>query len=337
MADLNDFIRKMPKAELHIHIEGSFEPELMFAIASRNGIKIKYSSVDEVRAAYKFNNLQEFLDIYYAGAGVLIKQQDFYDLTMAYLRKAHAENVLHTEIFFDPQTHTERGIAFDTVVGGILEAMDDAKKELGISSMLILSFLRHLSEEAAFETLEQAMPWKERLIAVGLDSSEVGNPPQKFEQVYKKAKESGFLAVAHAGEEGPAEYVWDSLKLLHIDRLDHGNHSLDDPELVHELARRKMGLTVCPLSNYALKVTPDLTKHPIKKMLDAGLKATVNSDDPAYFGGYMNANFIAIAEALKLTKDDLYQLARNAFEVSFLSGERKAEMIARLDAYFAAN
>jgi adenosine deaminase len=337
MADLNDFIRKMPKAELHIHIEGSFEPELMFAIASRNGIKIKYSSVDEVRAAYKFNNLQEFLDIYYAGAGVLIKQQDFYDLTMAYLRKAHAENVLHTEIFFDPQTHTERGIAFDTVVGGILEAMDDAKKELGISSMLILSFLRHLSEEAAFETLEQAMPWKERLIAVGLDSSEVGNPPQKFERVYKKAKESGFLAVAHAGEEGPAEYVWDSLKLLHIDRLDHGNHSLDDPELVHELARREMGLTVCPLSNYALKVTPDLTKHPIKKMLDAGLKATVNSDDPAYFGGYMNANFIAIAEALKLAKDDLYQLARNAFEVSFLSGERKAEMIARLDAYFAAN
>jgi adenosine deaminase len=337
MADLHNFIRKMPKAELHIHIEGSFEPELMFEIASRNGIKIKYASVEEVRAAYKFNNLQEFLDIYYAGASVLIKQRDFYDLTMAYLRKAHSENVLHTEIFFDPQTHTGRGIAFDTVINGILSAMDDAKKELGISSMLILSFLRHLSEEAAFETLEQALPWKDRLVAVGLDSSEVGNPPQKFERVYKKAKELGFLAVAHAGEEGPADYVWDSLKLLHIDRLDHGNHSLDDPELIHELVKRKMGLTVCPLSNYALKVTPDLTKHAIKEMLHAGLKATVNSDDPAYFGGYMNANFIAITEALDLNKDELYLLARNAFEVSFLPEENKAKLIAQLDRYFAAN
>ena len=334
MTDLRTFIGQMPKAELHIHIEGSFEPELMFEIAGRNKVSIPFKSVEEVRAAYKFNNLQEFLDIYYAGAGVLIEKQDFYDLTMAYLRKAHSENVLHTEIFFDPQTHTDRGIAFDTVISGILDAISDAKAEMGISSYLILSFLRHLSEEAAFKTLEQALPWKEHLIAVGLDSSEVGNPPQKFERVYQKARELGFKCVAHAGEEGPAEYVWDSLKLLHIDRLDHGNRSLDDPELVKELVNRKMGLTVCPLSNYALKVTPDLTKHPIKKMLELGLKATVNSDDPAYFGGYMNDNFIAVTEALDLNKEHLYQLSKNAFEVSFLPEAENAEMIAKLDAYF---
>jgi len=334
MNTLHSFIDKMPKAELHIHIEGSFEPELMFEIAQRNNIKLKYNSVDEVRSAYQFNNLQEFLDIYYAGAGVLINKQDFYDMTMAYLTKAHQENVLHTEIFFDPQTHTDRGIAFETVVEGILAAIKDAENKYGITSLLILSFLRHLSEEEAFKTLEEALPWKEHFVAVGLDSSEVGNPPQKFENVYKKAKELGFKAVAHAGEEGPAQYIWDSLNLLHIDRLDHGNRSLDDELLVAELVKRDMALTVCPLSNDKLQVVKDMQQHPIKKMLELGLKATVNSDDPAYFGGYMNANFKAITDSLNLDKEDLYQLARNSFEASFVSNERKQEMIRILDAYF---
>jgi adenosine deaminase len=334
MNTLYTFIDKMPKAELHIHIEGSFEPELMFEIAQRNNIKLKYKSVEEVRAAYEFNNLQEFLDIYYAGAGVLIKKQDFYDMTMAYLMKAHQENILHTEIFFDPQTHTDRGIAFETVVEGILEAIKDAENDLGITSLLILSFLRHLDEEAAFKTLEEALPWKEHFIAVGLDSSEVGNPPQKFEKVYAKAKELGFKAVAHAGEEGPPEYIWDSLNLLHIDRLDHGNRSLEDDKLVKELVNRGMALTVCPLSNDKLQVVKDMTQHPIKKMLELGLKATVNSDDPAYFGGYINANFKAITDSLDLSKDDLYQLARNSFEAAFVSDERKQKMIQKLDAYF---
>lgn len=334
MEDLYTFIEKMPKAELHIHIEGSFEPELMFEIAKRNDIKIKYDSAEEVRKAYHFNNLQEFLDIYYQGAAVLISKQDFYDLTMAYLRKAHGENVLHTELFFDPQTHTGRGIAFDTVIGGILEAMNDAHNELGISSMLIMSFLRHLSEESAFKTLEQALPWKEQIVGVGLDSSEVGNPPQKFEKVYRKARELGFKLVAHAGEEGPPQYIWDSLNLLNIDRLDHGNRSLEDGELIKELVERGMGLTICPLSNDKLQVVDKLTEHPIKKMLELGLKATVNSDDPAYFGGYINENFKAITQALQLTKGDLYLLARNSFEVSFASEQRKVEMIEYLDKYF---
>ena len=334
MEDLNTFIEKMPKAELHIHIEGSFEPELMFEIAKRNNIKIKYKSAEDVRNAYRFNNLQEFLDIYYQGAAVLITKKDFYDLTMAYLRKAHSENILHTEIFFDPQTHTDRGISFNTVISGILDAMDDARNEFGISSMLIMSFLRHLSEEAAFETLEQAMPWKEKIVGVGLDSSEVGNPPQKFERVYRKAKELGFKLVAHAGEEGPPQYIWDSLNLLKIDRLDHGNRSLEDSKLINELVKREMGLTVCPLSNDKLQVVDKMTNHPIKKMLDLGLKATVNSDDPAYFGGYINENFKAVAQALGLIKDELYLLARNSFEVSFASEQRKEEMIELLDNYF---
>jgi len=334
MNSLHTFIDKMPKAELHIHIEGSFEPELMFEIAQRNNIKLKYNSVEEVRAAYEFNNLQEFLDIYYAGAGVLIQKQDFYDMTMAYLKKAHEENIVHTEIFFDPQTHTDRGIAFKTVVEGISAAMKDAEQKLGITSLLILSFLRHLSEEAAFKTLEEALPWKEHFMAVGLDSSEVGNPPQKFEIVYAKAKELGFKAVAHAGEEGPTNYIWDSLNLLHIDRLDHGNRALEDDKLVQELVSRKMALTVCPLSNDKLQVVKDMSKHPIKKMLDLGLKATVNSDDPAYFGGYINANFKAITDSLDLNKEELYQLARNSFEASFVSEKRKQEMILILDTYF---
>ena len=334
MEGLDKFIEKMPKAELHIHIEGSFEPELMFEIAKRNNIFLKYKSVGELRSAYQFQDLQEFLDIYYAGAKVLIHKQDFYDITMAYLRKAHQENVLHTEIFFDPQTHTERGVAFKTVIEGILTAMKDAEQEFGISSLLILSFLRHLSEEDALETLEDAMPWKEYFVAIGLDSTEVGNPPQKFEKIFQRAKEMGFKAVAHAGEEGPAQYIWDSLNLLHIDRLDHGNRSLEDEDLVQELVKRDMALTICPLSNLKLQVVKKMELHPIKRMLDLGLKATVNSDDPAYFGGYLNANFKAITDSLDLNKQDLYQLAKNSFEASFVSKLQKKEMIQQLDKYF---
>ena len=324
----------MPKAELHIHIEGSFEPELMFAIAKRNNINLKHNGVKELKSAYWFQSLQEFLDIYYAGADVLIHKQDFYDITMAYLRKAHQENILHAELFFDPQTHTSRGIDFKTVIDGILEAMKDAKEELGISSLLILSFLRHLSEESAFNTLEQALAWKDQITAIGLDSTEIGNPPQKFEKVFQKAKELGFKTVAHAGEEGPASYIWDSLKLLHIDRLDHGNRSLEDENLVQELVKRDMALTICPLSNLKLQVVKQMELHPIKRMLDLGLKVTVNSDDPAYFGGYLNANFKAITESLDLNKQDLYQLARNSFEASFVSEQQKKEMIQQLDKYF---
>ncbi len=334
MSNLNTFIKKMPKAELHIHIEGSFEPELMFAIAKRNNINLKHNGVKELKSAYRFQSLQEFLDIYYAGADVLIHKQDFYDITMAYLRKAHQENILHAELFFDPQTHTSRGIDFKTVIDGILEAMKDAKEELGISSLLILSFLRHLSEESAFDTLEQALAWKGQITAIGLDSTELGNPPQKFEKVFQKAKELGFKTVAHAGEEGPASYIWDSLNLLHIDRLDHGNRSLEDENLVQELVKRDMALTICPLSNLKLQVVKQMELHPIKRMLDLGLKVTVNSDDPAYFGGYLNANFKAITESLDLNKQDLYQLARNSFEASFVSEQQKKEMIQQLDKYF---
>lgn len=334
MESLDTFIDKMPKAELHIHIEGSFEPELMFEIAERNNITLKYKSVSEIQAAYNFNNLQEFLDIYYAGARVLITKRDFYDLTMAYLTKAYQENVLHTEIFFDPQTHTNRNIAFKTMAEGILEAMKDAETKYGITSLLILSFLRHLSEDSAFRTLEEALPWKEQLVAVGLDSTEIGNPPQKFEKIYKKAKELGFKAVAHAGEEGPSEYIWDSLNILKIDRLDHGNRALNDEKLIQELKDRKMALTICPLSNDKLQVVKNMKQHPLKKMLNMGLKVTVNSDDPSYFGGYINENFKAITASLNLTKKDLYQLARNSFEASFVSNKRKTEMIQVLDYYF---
>ncbi len=330
-----EFIEKMPKAELHLHIEGSFEPELMFEIAQRNQIEIPYKSVEEVKRAYNFNNLQEFLDIYYAGANVLQTEQDFYDLTWAYLQRVHRENVIHTEIFFDPQTHTDRGIAFDTVIKGIHQALEDGKKQLGISSQLIMSFLRHLSEDDAFKTLEQALPYQSWIAGVGLDSSEVGNPPSKFQKVFEIARQAGFKLVAHAGEEGPADYVWEALDLLKIDRLDHGNRSLEDSDLVERLVKEKMALTVCPLSNLKLKVVNDLQKHPLKTMLDKGLKATVNSDDPAYFGGYMNDNFWAVAQALDLNKHDLYQLSRNAFEASFVSPEKQQEMIQKLDAYFA--
>lgn len=333
MSTLENFIAGLPKAELHLHIEGTFEPELMFRIASRNGLKLKYNSVEELKAAYDFNNLQEFLDIYYSGAGVLIGEQDFYDLTWAYLLKIHSQHVGHTEIFFDPQTHTSRGIPFHTVISGIQRALEDGREKLGITYRLIMSFLRHLSEEAAFQTLEEALPYQSWITAVGLDSSEKGNPPSRFERVFAKAREEGFLTVAHAGEEGPAEYVWEALKLLHVSRIDHGNRSLEDVRLTEELVRLKMPLTVCPLSNLKLKVVNDMTRHPLAEMLEKGMMVTVNSDDPAYFGGYMNENYLALAQALNLTQEQIAQLARNAFSSSFLNEKEKAEQIAKIDRY----
>jgi adenine deaminase len=334
---IENFIKGIPKAELHLHIEGTFEPELMFEIAKRNKIKIKYKSVGELKKAYNFDNLQDFLDIYYQGAGVLIKERDFYDMTWAYLKKVHKQNVIHTEIFFDPQTHTDRGIAFGTVVNGIHRALEDGKNKLGISSKLIMCFLRHLDENAATKTLKAALKYKKFITAVGLDSSEVGHPPSKFKKVYAQARKNGFLTVAHAGEEGPAEYVWEALNLLKVTRVDHGNHSLDDKKLIKELVKRKMPLTVCPLSNLKLKVVKDLKKHPLKKMMEKGLLVTINSDDPAYFGGYVEENYLAVAKALKLSKKDIYQLAVNSFKASFLKEEVKKLMIKKVDKYYREN
>jgi len=330
---IDQFIAQIPKAELHLHIEGTFEPDLMFEIARRNNIKLKYKSVEELQAAYNFNNLQEFLDIYYSGADVLITEQDFYDLTWAYLKKIHSQQVVHTEIFFDPQTHTQRGVPFKTVISGIHRALEDGRKDLNISFKLIVSFLRHLSEEAAFETLEEAIKYKDKITAVGLDSSEKGHPPTKFQRVYEKAREEGFLLVAHAGEEGPPEYVWQALDLLHVSRIDHGNRSLEDPQLVAELVRRKIPLTVCPLSNLKLKVVNDLSSHPLAEMLDKGLIATVNSDDPAYFGGYINDNYLSVVLALNLSKYQIIQLVKNSFQASFLSEDEKLQFIHQVDNY----
>lgn len=330
---LHTFIQGIPKAELHLHIEGTFEPELMFEIAKRNGIEIAYENVEALKKAYSFNNLQEFLDIYYAGAAVLITEQDFYDLTWAYLSQIHTENVVHTEIFFDPQTHTERGISFKTVINGIQRALVDGKEKLGISFKLIMSFLRHLDEASAFETLEAALPYKEWIHGIGLDSSELGNPPSKFERAFAKARKEGFLVVAHAGEEGPADYIWEALDLLKVDRVDHGNRCLEDATLVERLVSEQMPLTLCPLSNLELKVVPDLTDHPIKKMMDKALLVTVNSDDPAYFGGYMNANYMAIATALQLSQDDIVKLVKNSFKASWLTDTEKANHFANIDSY----
>lgn len=327
-----ELIRALPKAELHVHIEGTFEPELMFAIAQRNQIAIPYKSVEEVKQAYNFHNLQSFLDIYYAGANVLIHEQDFYDLAWAYFEKCAEDNVVHTEMFFDPQTHTDRGIAFATVINGLQKACDDAKAKLGISSHLIMCFLRHLSEEAAFETLEQALPYKDQIIAIGLDSSEVGHPPSKFGRVFAKAREAGFLVVAHAGEEGPAEYVWEALDLLKVNRIDHGVRSEEDSELMQRLIREKMPLTVCPLSNLKLCVVEDMQQHNIRRLLQQGVHVTVNSDDPSYFGGYMNDNFIAIAEALDLSNEELKQLATHSFEASFIPEAEKEKWINQIRA-----
>lgn len=334
---LQKFIAGIPKAELHLHLEGTFEPELMFAIADRNRLKIKYNSVEELKAAYNFNNLQEFLDIYYSGADVLVEEQDFYDLTWAYLEKIQAQNVLHTELFFDPQTHTSRGVSLHKVISGIQQALDDGRRKLGISSKLILSLLRHLSEESAFQTLQEARKYRELITAVGLDSSEKGHPPLKFKRIFEQAREYGFLTVAHAGEEGPPEYVWEALNLLHVSRIDHGNRSLEDHLLVEELVKRKMPLTVCPLSNLKLKVVDDMSAHPLKKMLEKGMMVTVNSDDPAYFGGYVNENYLEVARALDLSKEQIVQLAKNSFTASFLDENEKQGMIRRVDQYFQDN
>ncbi len=334
---MKKFIKNLPKAELHLHIEGSFEPELMFKIAKRNSIKIPFNSVKEIENAYKFNCLQDFLDIYYQGAQVLITEQDFYDLTFSYLQKCNEQNVRHTEIMFDPQTHTERGISFATVINGISKAQKDAKEQFGITSLLIMSYLRHLSEEDAFKTLEQSLPFKDLITCVGLDSSEKGNPPSKFKNVFKKSEEVGYIPVAHAGEEGNADYVWEALDLLNIKRIDHGNNALQDKKLIAEIIKRDLALTVCPLSNTALQVVTDLKEHPLKEMMNLGLKVTINSDDPAFFGGQVNQNYIEIQKALDLTKEDLYELAKNSFQYSFLDKETKEKYLTELEMYFEKN
>lgn len=326
---LHDLAKKLPKAELHMHVEGSLEPELMFKLAERNRIAIPFKTVEEVRAAYAFSNLQDFLDIYYQGMSVLRTEEDFFDLTMAYLNRVRADNVRHAEIFFDPQGHTSRGVPFDVAISGILTALQMSRAQFGMTGKLIMCFLRHLSEDEAFATLEEADPWLDRIVGVGLDSSEVGHPPSKFARVFKAARERGLKIVAHAGEEGPPDYVREALDLLAIDRLDHGNRSLEDEALVARLRETQMTLTVCPLSNLKLCVVKDMRAHPLKRMLDLGLRATVNSDDPAYFGGYVGANYNAVIEALDLTEDDVRALARNSFLGSFLSdGEKRAHLAA---------
>ncbi|KQS54360.1 adenosine deaminase [Brevundimonas sp. Leaf363] len=330
---LDAYIAGLPKAELHLHIEGSLEPELMFELARRNKVSIPFDSVEAVRAAYDFSNLQDFLDIYYAGANVLLTEQDFHDLAYAYFQRAAADRVRHAEIFFDPQTHTDRGIPFQVVADGLLSGMKAAESDLGVSSQLILCFLRHLDEDAAFATLRKAEPWLDRIRGVGLDSSEVGHPPSKFKSVFAAAGSMGLKRVAHAGEEGPPEYVWEALDLLKIDRMDHGNRSMEDPALVERLARTGMTLTVCPLSNHKLCVVDDLKDHPVPEMLRQGLHVTINSDDPAYFGGYVNENYRQLAAAVGLTREQVTQLARNSFEGSFLTSAEKSAFIEEVDAY----
>ena len=332
---LTPFIAGLPKAELHLHIEGSLEPEQMFEFARRNRVALPFASVENIKAAYDFSNLQDFLDIYYAGANVLRTEDDFREMALAYFRRAAGDSVRHAEIFFDPQTHTDRDIPFQVVADGLLAGMDEAERELGVTSKLILCFLRHLDEDAAFATLKGAEPWLDRIEGVGLDSSEVGHPPSKFERVFGAAGALGLKRVAHAGEEGPPEYVWEALDLLKIDRMDHGNRSLEDPGLIRRLAAEGMTLTVCPLSNHKLCVIDDLTKHPVPEMLKQGLHVTLNSDDPAYFGGYVNRNYEAMAEHAGVTRDQLVQIARNSFEGSFLADEDKARHIAEVEAYAA--
>ncbi|MBY8217772.1 adenosine deaminase [Vibrio fluvialis] len=327
---MKEFIQQLPKVELHLHIEGSLEPELMFDLAQRNQIAIPFSSPDEVRAAYQFSNLQSFLDIYYQGANVLIHEQDFFDLTWAYLLRCQQENVMHTEIFFDPQTHTARGIAFETVINGITQALEKGQQELGISSQLIMCFLRHLSEADAMHTLQQALPYKDKIVGVGLDSSEQGHPPEKFQQVFRQAREAGFIAVAHAGEEGPALNIRNAIDLLGVQRVDHGVRCVEDVALVQELKQTRMPLTVCPLSNLKLKVFTEMEQHNIVDLLRQGLCVTINSDDPAYFGGYMTDNFMAVADAHPMSHQELAQFTLNAIEASFISDAEKAHMNAKV-------
>ncbi|MEO5738092.1 MAG: adenosine deaminase [Variovorax sp.] len=327
-------LRAMPKAELHMHIEGSLEPELIFALAQRNGVTIPYAGVEDLRRAYAFTNLQSFLDIYYAGASVLLKEQDFYDMAWAYLERTAADNVVHCEMFFDPQTHTARGVDIKTVIDGLHRACVDARAKLGLSAALILCFLRHLSEEDAFETLEQALPYRDKLIGIGLDSGEVGNPPERFARVFARCRALGFHLVAHAGEEGPPAYVWSALDVLKVERIDHGVQATKDAALMKRLAQDRIPLTVCPLSNLKLCVFPDLAQHNLGTLLDAGLVATVNSDDPAYFGGYMNENFVQTFAATGLTAQQAWQLAANSFEGSFIEASAKRAYVDRLNAAF---
>jgi adenosine deaminase len=332
---LPELVRALPKAELHMHIEGSLEPELIFALAQRNRVEIPYADVETLRRAYAFTNLQSFLDIYYAGASVLITEQDFYDMAWAYLERAKADNVVHTEMFFDPQTHTARGVATRTVIDGLHRACVDARDQLGVSASLILCFLRHLSEEDAFATLEDALPHRDKFIGVGLDSSEVGHPPEKFARVFARCRELGFRLVAHAGEEGPPAYVWSALDVLKVERVDHGVQSSKDPALMQRLAKERIPLTVCPLSNLKLCVFPDLAAHNIKSLLDAGLVATINSDDPAYFGGYMNENWVQTFGATGLDSRHAWQLAANSFEASFIDASAKQAYMDRLGTVYA--
>jgi adenosine deaminase len=332
---LPELLRLMPKAELHIHIEGSLEPELIFALAQRNGVRLPYANVEALRRAYAFTNLQSFLDIYYAGASVLLTEQDFYDMARAYFVKAAEDKILHAELFFDPQTHTARGVAMETVVKGLHRACVDAKAELGVSGLLIMCFLRHLSEEDAFATLEQALPFRDHIVGIGLDSGEVGNPPEKFAHVFARCRQLGFRLVAHAGEEGPPAYVWTALDLLKVERIDHGVQSTHDAALMQRLAKDRIALTVCPLSNLKLCVFPDLASHTLGQLLAAGIAATVNSDDPAYFGGYMNDNFTRTFAALPLGAVEAYTLARNSFEASFIEPSAKQAFISQLDESFA--
>ena len=323
-------IDRLPKAELHLHIEGSLEPEMLFDLAKRNGVTIPFASATEVRAAYSFSNLQHFLDIYYQGMSVLLTEQDFFDLTWAYLVRAHTDNVRHVEIFFDPQGHTQRGVGFTTVLNGIEAALKRAESELGITYRLIMCFLRHLPEEDAFATLALAEPHLPRIHGVGLDSSELGHPPSKFERVFARARELGLHVTAHAGEEGPPDYVWEALDLLKVERIDHGNRALEDPALVARIAAEALTLTVCPLSNLRLCVIPEIALSPVRRMLDAGLKVTINSDDPAYFGGYVNDNFHAVAQALDLSPEQIAELARNSFTGSFLPPAEQAPHLAAI-------
>ena len=333
---LPDLLRQMPKAELHIHIEGSLEPELIFALAQRNGVTVPYADIEALRSAYAFTNLQSFLDIYYAGASVLRTSQDFYDMAQAYFLKAAADNVVHTELFFDPQTHTARGVSMETVIDGLHRACVDAQKDVGVSASLIMCFLRHLSEEEAFETLEQALPFRDKIIGIGLDSGEVGNPPEKFARVFARCRELGFHLVAHAGEEGPPAYVWTALDVLKVERIDHGVQSSKDAALMQRLAKDRIALTVCPLSNLKLCVFPDLASHNLRHLLDAGLAATVNSDDPAYFGGYMNDNFLQTFAATGLSAQHAYTLGKNSFDASFIDAAAKRRYTDQLGACFEA-
>ncbi len=334
---MQSFIEGLPKVELHLHIEGTLEPELMFKLAERNRVQLSYKTIEEVRKAYRFNNLQSFLDIYYQGAQVLQNEQDFYDLAWAYFSKAHSQNVRHAEIFFDPQTHTARGIPFETVISGLRKAQEDAEQKTGLSSRLIMCFLRHLSPEEALDTLEEAKPFRKWITGVGLDSSEQGRPPALFQKVYEQAEAAGFLPVAHAGEEGPAEYVWEAMQLLKSRRIDHGVRSTDAPELLQYLIREQIPLTVCPLSNIKLRVFQTMKEHNLRQMLQMGVCVTINSDEPAYFGGYMNENFLAAQRDLELTKDELVKLSTNAINASFIDENARQVLTAELNEYYRKN